>query len=481
MLERVFKFMTTIIVNGLSREQRIAVLEGKQLEQIHIMNTHDQSLVNNIYLGSVEKVVPGMDAAFVHFGREKNAFIHKEDLVSCTPDKKEVPINQLVTQGEKILIQVVRDETEFKGARVTGFIEVSSPSLVYIPNQNYIALSKKFTPSEREKWKMIAEKYIEENEGLLIRTDMKEKDEAAFEDVLQACRKEYQEVLKNAKDCKVPSLLHKENHLIHALKVAMKNKKGKIIIDDFPLFLQMKTQCGDDWELIYHRNEENIFSAFNVDHQLVQLHKRVVWLDNGGFLVIEEGEAMTTIDVNTGKFIGKQQKTETILQTNVLAAKEAMRQIKLRNISGMILIDFINSNRKQDKDIILKEVHLGLKQDKTTTQVIGFTELGILQLTRKVTTASLLQYSSSACPTCHGTGRVENAQAAAFRLERELLSVRNSDYEAAVIELTRDVFDWFSGENIIFKQRLEDETGLKIDFVLVESEKPLFHIKQFIK
>ena len=228
---------------------------------------------------------------------------------------------------------------------------------------------------------------------------------------------------------------------------------------------------------MYYREQENIFAAMKIEHQLERLHKRIVWLENGGFLVVEEGEAMTTIDVNTGKFTGKTDKELTVNTTNKLAAYEAMNQIRLRNISGMILIDFINSDHQED---ILKIVQQLAKKDAITIQVVGFTKLGILQLTRKVTSPSLLQYSTTVCPTCQGTGRVESAQAAAFRLERELLQYRNHDYQYVVVEVSKDVLDWFAGENKFFRERLEKDLSMQMEFVLKESTFSFFRIKQFV-
>lgn len=467
--------MRTILVNSLSREQRIAVLEKEQLQHIHLMNNHEESLVGNIYVARVDKIVPGMDAAFVHYGREKKGFLHKGDLLSSAEYGKEVSISQLVKQGEKILVQVVRDETEHKGARVTGFIEIATPYMVYTPKQNVIAVSKKLPHSIKERWKQLADTHQKENEGMLIRTEMSEMDESFFVQTLQQCREAYQKLKQQLINVKAPALLHQANRLVSILQNEMKKASGTIYIDDFATYQQIQSEAHSDWECIHYRDKENIFIAWEVEHQLDKLSKRVVWLDNGSFLVIEEGEAMTTIDVNTGKYTGKQSKENTVLKTNVIAAKEAMRQIKLRNISGMILIDFINM--KGNKEQLIQAIQYAIKKDTTTTQIIGFTELGILQLTRKVTSPSLLQYATEICPSCHGTGRVESAQAAAFRLERELLQHRNSEYNQAVIELTKDVAYWFTGENSLFKDRLEQETGMKLDFVLVENKIPSFYVK----
>ena len=471
-------FMKNIIVNVLSREQRFAVLENDQLQQVVLSNASEESLVGNIYVGRVEKIVPGMDAAFINFGQQKNGFLHKGDLLSAIGKGKDTPISQLVTQGEKVLVQVVRDETEHKGARVTGIIEISTPNFVYSYGQKHVAVSKKLSMEDRERWRFLADKHRQENEGLLIRTGMNEHDEAYFVDELQRCRADYNELQKQLTIAKSPLLLHKKDHLLTKLMEEMKDGTGSIYVDDYTFYQQLQKEKHENWQLMYERSKENIFSSWNIDNQLSKLYQRIVWLRNGSFLVVEEGEAMTTIDVNTGKFTGKQDKERTITETNMLAATEAMRQIKLRNLSGIILIDFINSSNVMSQKRLIQEIQSCAKRDKQTIQVVGFTDLGVLQLTRKVQSGSLLQATTTVCPTCDGLGRVESAQSAAFRLERELLQYRQSDYSQAIVQVTKSVLFWYSGENAFYKQKLEADTGLEIEFQIIEVEKPVYHIKQ---
>ena len=470
--------MKTILVNGLSREQRIAVLDGKELADIKLLSAEKESLVGNIYAGRIEKIVPGMDAAFVYFGQGKNGFIRKEDLPAYQLAKNPaVPINQLATQGEKLLVQVRKDETEHKGASLSGCVEIASPELVYLPEQHYISLSKKFTPEERKAWKETAETHCGEKEGMLIRTDMRSKDEQFFEELLDRCRAIYKELQASLKGAKPGTLLYSENRLLKTVRELMKQGEGDLYIDSFPLYEELKGSAGN-WNIQHYRERENIFSAWQVDASVDKLHNRIVWLDNGAFLVIEEGEAMTTIDVNSGKYTGKQHKGDTFLQVNLMAAEASMKQIKLRNLSGMILIDFINCSSDAQKEKIMKQIRFSSLQDSATVQVIGFTELGILQLTRKRTSASFKEYTTAPCPVCNGTGRVESAEACAFRLEREILAMRNAGWEEAIVEMTKDVQHWFTGENASHKDRLERDSGLHLAFRLTEGEKPEYRIKE---
>ncbi|MFS0780762.1 ribonuclease E/G [Bacillus sp. 1P06AnD] len=466
--------MKTILIDSIGREKRIAVMSGNELLSFDVWNGVQSSLVGNIYAGRVEKIVPGMDAAFVHYGPYKNGFLHKDDIAK--PGAKEgLPINKLVTEGEKILIQIVRDENEHKGARVTGHIEISTPALVYIAGEGYAAASKKMAPEKRTAWKRLADKYRQKDEGMLIRTEMEEKDEAYFVEQLADCRERYQRLLKKASLAKPPELIFEKNHMLDLLLAEMKAGDGECVVDEFEMFQQLKSLAPDSWEIIFHRKAENLFAAQNIENQIERLYKKIVWLENGRFIVIEEGEAMTTIDVNTGKFTGKRDKAQTIQSTNLLAVRESLRQVKLRNITGMILIDLINGGNQQE---IIREVERIAKQDRTRIHIMGFTDLGILQLTRKVTSPSLRELTTEECPVCGGTGRVESSQSAAFRLERELYGHRYKGYGMIEVDLSADVNQWFSGENAIFKERLQQETGSELIFTPVDSKIPYFQIKR---
>ncbi|WP_050615914.1 ribonuclease E/G [Bacillus testis] len=467
--------MKTILVNAIGRENRIGVLDAGELQTLHIWNHQQRSLVGNIYVGQVEKIVPGMDAAFVRFGPHKNGFLHRADIAKPST-KTEKDISKIITQGEKIMVQVVRDENEHKGARLSGYVEVSTPFMVYTPGQGYVAVSKKLDHHMRERWKDIGEKHQENGEGMLIRTEMAEKDESFFEHELKKCRGKYRQLQSLAAGQKAPGLLFEKNQLIGLIQQEMKkNETGICVVDDFNLYQQLQSLAGEEWELRYHRDPEDLFLAMHAEQQLKRLYKNIVWLDNGGFLVIEEGEAMTTIDVNTGKFTGKKDKSETIQSTNLKAVRLAFSQIRLRNISGMILIDFINGG---DRAELLRAVNREAKKDSMTVKIAGFSDLGILELTRKVTSPSLRQQTTEPCPVCQGSGRVESSQSAAFRLERELYQERKKNLSLIEVEVSADVLQWFSGENTVFKDRLQSEMGCELCFTVKDSLYPYFRIRR---
>ncbi|MGN1401324.1 MAG: Rne/Rng family ribonuclease [Bacillus sp. (in: firmicutes)] len=474
--------MKTIIVNCRAREQRVAVLDGKQLEHIHIMNKVNESLVGNIYAGRVEKVVPGMDAAFVNIGLDKNAFLQREDIAGYQNSiHSEVPINKLIAEGEKLLVQVVRDETAFKGARVSGCIELSTPYMVYLAGRHYISLSKKMTPEERGYWKSVAEQCKQTGEGLLVRTEMRTKDAGFLKEQLEACRKAYGQLQAKLSKAAAGELLFCEDQLEKTIKKIQKRSgQTSIHVDNFEIFQAWKHDYPD-WDVHFYRDAENIFAVWHIESMLAKLYNRVVWLENGSFLVIEEGEAMTTIDVNTGKFTGKHGKKDTAMQVNLMAAEEVMRQIRLRNLSGIILIDFINCSSESEKNRIVQCIKAEQRKDENTLQIAGFTELGILQLTRKVKAESLLQSTTVPCPACNGTGRVENASSAAFRLERELYSYRSQDYSSGIVEATSDILAYYTGENASFKKKLEDDCGMKLTFQTIDEQAPLYRIKELTR
>jgi ribonuclease G len=229
----------------------------------------------------------------------------------------------------------------------------------------------------------------------------------------------------------------------------------------------------------YYNGKENIFSANRLEHEIDKALKRVVWLDNGAYLIFDETEALTIIDVNTGKFSGKTDYQETVLKTNLIASLEIVRQLRLRDIGGIVLIDFIDMKREQDKQTIVDAIETELAKDEKSTKIIGFTPLGILQLTRKKTKVTLSEAIQVKCPVCEGTGRILSPETIGFRLERALLEHRNHSDEAVLVETTKEVKAAFMGAGAGFKETLEEALHLKIYFSIQPSVEPYYIVKQF--
>ncbi|MBU8879550.1 Rne/Rng family ribonuclease [Bacillus sp. FJAT-29790] len=479
--------LNTIIINNLTREKRYALLKDQVVEKLVINQPKQHSSVGNIYLGIVEKVLPGMNAAFVEIGEGKSGYLHRDKLASfvIADDEKAVKdarsISSYVHQGEKLLVQVEKDATGTKGPRLTGVIELQGSNLIYMPHGRYVAVSKKMEDSlTREKWRQFGYQMKEPEEGLIFRTSCENIDQGYLTVELKKLRQDYRGVLQKAESLKKPGKLLERNAFIDdVLEEIKKMETGEIIVDDADT--KAAIQKNSHLPIQLYSGKENIFSAYRLEHEIEKALKRIVWLENGAYLIFDEAEALTVIDVNTGKYAGKYDLRETVIKTNEWAAMEVARQIRLRDIGGMILIDFIDMKEEKDRRHILSKLEVELKKDERRTNLIGFTPLGILQLTRKKTKPAISEALTVRCPTCEGTGRILSPETVAFRLERELWEHRGGDYEAVLIHASIDVQKTFSGEQNIHKRRIEELTGLEVIFVDSNSEKPFYEIRQFGK
>ncbi|RFU65859.1 Rne/Rng family ribonuclease [Peribacillus glennii] len=461
--------MKKIIVNMATREKRFAVLENNKLVKLEVVPPSQESLVGNIYLGKVTKVLPGMDAVFIDFGQKKNGFLHRDQLPSFQSGNpvEEGPIGKYVRQGEKLLVQVTRDETAGKGAKLTGLVELSMEYLVYIYGIDYVGVSKKFKdPHSQQNWRDAAFKHKRTDEGLIIRTSMENQGLEIFLKQLNTLRETYADIHRRSAALKSPGLLYSKDTFLERVQTEIKPEEtGEVIIDDFAGFKQLEEWLSvrqGPWKAVYYKGRENIFSKEKIEPQLDRTFKKIVWLDNGGYLIIEETEALTVIDVNTGKYTGKAEKEQTALQTNLQAASVAANQIRLRNIGGIIVIDFINMKDSRHKRAIIEAIIEETKHDENRTTVVGFTELGILQLTRKKTSPSLSEKLQKTCPCCDGTGSIDSPETIAFRLEREMMEHRNRDEEAVWIEISEAAAEVLLGEGDAYRPALEAAIGMKI-------------------
>jgi ribonuclease G len=475
-----------LIINSLTREKRFAFLKNEKLERLYIEQPSQQSLVGSIFLGTVEKVIPGMNAAFVNFGEEKSGFLSREKLPSYVldPRSKEEKANRSISsylhQGEKLLVQVEKDAAGTKGARLTAIIEIQGDHVIYMPSGNYTAVSKKVSePDVRQRWREFGGQIKTEEEGLIFRTSsITQSDERIYQEVNEL-RERYQQLEAQAEKMKKPGLVEAKDFFYEELLGTMeKMQSGEVIADNLHLKKRLELY-GKHLNVIYHNKLENIFSTYGLEKEIERAMKKVVWLDNGAYLIFDEAEALTIIDVNTGRYSGKNNLRETVVATNRLAAVEIARQLRLRDLGGMILIDFIDMKNQADRENVRKVMETSLASDGRRTRIAGFTDLGILQLTRKKTKLAISEALLSPCSVCSGTGKILSAESVAFRLERELWEQRKSDSEAVLISATEEVISLFSGENDVHMVRLEEAIGLKLYWNQLESAKPEYNILQF--
>ncbi|WP_203361608.1 Rne/Rng family ribonuclease [Bacillus sp. REN10] len=469
--------MNTLIVSVKGREQRVAVVQNGRAEQFHVFQPAEQSHVGFLYYGVIEKVEKGMNACFVNIGLRQNGYLHRDQL----PGHQNRSIGQLVHQGQKIIVQVMKDGTETKGPRLSAVIEWPGEKLVYLPDGGYTALSKKVTDAQkRERVASWAKNWKREEEGLILRTAAFDATEEALLSEAEQLRSEHEQLVKNVLTSKAPSLLREKPLLIEELFARMQSLHTGELICDSVEFLSLLTKDPrfqpSQWAVKHHSADEDLFSANGMDSELEKALKRIVWLPSGGFLVIERTEAMTVIDVNTGKFTGKSSQAQTVLLTNKEAAIEAARQLRLRDISGIIIIDFIDMFHDQDRLVIERLLKQEVKKDAKSVSIREFTSLGLMQITRKKTKPSVLETLTEPCPICQGSARVKSAETVAFELERQLLQYARDEQEAILVELTQEVREIFVGEQRQFHQQLEALLHKKIIYRLIDAPIPMAKI-----
>ncbi len=447
-------------MNVATTAKRIALIGENGLEQLHLEQQNKQQVVGNIYIGRVTNVVPGMQAAFVDLGLSKNGFIHRDDLASYQAAKgseyANKSISHFVREGEAVLVQVVKEGIGTKGPKLTGLIELSTEALVYVPHGNYIAISKKIADeNEREKWRSFGQEHRKDQEGFLFRTAVEQQSIEELTHTINQVRKTYEDLRQKSATLKVPALVYDAYDFIETtISSMLKNTVNEIVVDDFDVFQLLKEQRLDSQvTLTYYREKEGIFTYYRIEEEMEKLLKRVVWLKSGAYLVIDETEALTVIDVNTGNFTGKTSFKETALKVNTEAAIEVARQMKLRNIGGIVIVDFINMSSERDRQAVIQEMKKQVSKDEVRTTVVGFTELGLLQITRKKTNESLHASVTKPCPVCQGKGRTLDDETVIYEIERHLLQYKNTDYEAIWIETRASIIERLKKDDMLQKVR----------------------------
>lgn len=440
-----------IIIDARMIEKRIAILENGKLVDLKIERPSSQPMPGSIYKGRVTKVLPGMQAAFVDIGTEKNGFIHRDDLVSFQRSsydhgkKQQMNISSFVKEGEELLVQVVKEEFGTKGAKLTGMLSIPGRHLVYLPKSAHVGVSKKIKSSdEREKWREIGQKWVGDEDGMIFRTSSEGQNDKALKIEYDHLARQYEAIIQQVEAAKCPSLIHQENNWYERIgRYIVTKSVEEIIIDDRDgyetLLKWAENASGLKEKIKLYTGKENIFAHYAIESEIEKALWPHVWLKNGASLRIDHTEALTVIDVNTDKYIGRTNRQETVLNTNLLAAEEIARQIRLRDISGMIVIDFITMKEKEDQSKVIAALKRWLTNDPMTTVIYGFTAMGVLELTRKKERRPLYDVLSSKCPVCSGTGHVLSAETIAYQLERALWERRFMDEEGIWIECSGQV------------------------------------------
>jgi len=462
-----------IIDVGLT-EERIAIFEDSRMVEIHIERIEDDKIVGNIYKGKAINVLPGIEAAFIDIGIEKNAFLHLEkssqETAGKEPSSKDQTASMLtldnIKNNQEFIVQVVKEAIIPKGARVTTNISLPGRYLVFIPESSNIGISHRIEDEkERERLKKIIQAIRPKKIGLIVRTAGWGKDEADFLADLDFLVRLWKKISRRAKRAKAPMLLHEDLALTFRIIRDLFNEEvDEIIINSKTIYKNMLTflQTLSLNELTsrakLYSGEKPIFEEYGVEKEINKALQRKVWLKCGGYLIFDQAEALTVVDVNTGKFVGKKDMRKTILKTNLQAADEIGLQLRLRDIGGIIIIDFIDMDNQEDKDKLLKQLEESMRKDKTKTNIIQNSELGLVEVTRKRSRRDLENVLRAACPYCSGTGRVLSAETVSNNVLRKLNELcTTSRAEAVLLAVNTKVEEMLAGSKMLLIKQLEKE------------------------
>jgi len=408
-----------IVVHGRRDETTVALLEDGKLTEFFVERPNVRKLVGNIYKGRVVNVLPGMGAAFVDIGLEKNAFLYIDDLLPAHLEhqpKVKPSIDTLVRAGDTLLVQIVREPVGTKGARVTTHYALTGRWLVYMPEAGYIALSKKIDDEdERRRLKALGEKLCREQEGVILRTVANGEGFEALEADMNLLRERWRRIEAMAARAAAPSEVYTDEELLPRLIRDIVNEQMDEMVVDSPERLREAKRMLEAiapqlaGRVRLHEGGKPVMEAFGVKNQLEIALQPKQWLASGGYVVIDQTEALTVIDVNTGKYTGTTNLEETVLTTNIEAAEEIARQLRLRDIGGIIVIDFIDMELEENRRRITEALEAAVQKDRTKAHIVGWTKLGLLEMTRKKVREQKDMMFFVPCKTCGGRGKVRTS------------------------------------------------------------------------
>ncbi|BAS28610.1 Rne/Rng family ribonuclease [Limnochorda pilosa] len=470
-----------IVVNAGHGETRAAVLEDRRLAELYIERDEDERVVGNIYKGRVENVLPGMQAAFVNIGLERNAFLYVDDALAHYRNGmggddepaervKARSIKDVLHEGEEVIVQVTKEPIGTKGARVVTNLTLPGRYLVLMPTVEYVGVSRRIDDEEeRTRLKALAKRLRPKGMGLIVRTIAGGKDEEDLVRDGQFLLKVWDRVRRKAGEEKAPALLYKDYDLVYRLvRDAFTPEVTKFVVDseeEYQKTLELLETLSPNLKDRVYRYHEGppIFESYQIEPEIEKALDRKVWLQSGGYIVIDQTEALVSIDVNTGRFIGTTNLADTVLRTNLEAASEIARQLRLRNFGGIIVVDFIDMDSREHEQMVLRRLEEELRKDKTKTHVLGFTHLGLVEITRKKTKQNVPDILQKPCPHCDGSGRVLSEATVAHRLERELRKLTHASPAGAfMVEAHPSVAALLIGPGGANLKRLEQDLNRSV-------------------
>ncbi len=473
-----------ILVNFGPTETRAALVENGVLQEVYVERARSKGYVGNIYKGKVVRVLPGMQAAFVDIGQERAGFIHAADIAPLNKDgmeekgREEADIRDLLREGQAILVQVTKDPIGTKGARLTTHLSVSARYLVYMPKTDHVGVSNRIEDEgERERLRVavseLAEEYKDQYSvgGFIIRTVA----EGASKEELQAdipfVFRLWHDLEGSIKNAKAPSIIYEDMPLfMRTVRDLMRPNIEKVRIDSRESYAGMKKFAKHyapdiGARLEHYPGERPLFDLYGVENEIQKALQKKVLLKSGGYLIIEQTEAMTTIDINTGAFVGHRNLEETIFKTNLEAAAAIARQLRVRNLGGIIIIDFIDMKEEEHQRQVLRSLEKNMEKDRAKTSITGVSELGLVEMTRKRTRESLGQVLCETCPVCDGRGTLKSAETVCYEIFREILrEARTYENEKFLVLASQMVIDRLLDEESNNVADLESFIGRTIQF-----------------
>jgi len=475
-----------IVINADPIETRVAVLEDAALVEFLAERDEDRRRVGEIFKGRVNKVLPGMEAAFIDVGLPKAAFLHisdtlpamldlegfdLEDVDAERPPARSIAIQDLLQKGQEILVQVVKEPIGTKGAKVSGRISLPGRFLVLMPGLGRIGVSRKIAErEERARLKAVLKELKPANAGLICRTASKGQSKRELAQDARYLVDLWQEIEEEAAKHEAPALVHRDLGMATGLiRDIFTSQVDRVVVDSKEVYKEIMRYLRVVAPELKSRvklytGEGPIFDEYGIEAEIERSFDRKVWLRKGGYIVIDSTEAMVTIDVNTGRFTGKRSQEDTILKTNLEAAKEVARQLRLRDLGGIIVVDFIDMEEEASRRAVTEAFRAAIRGDRARTKVYPLSELGLVEMTRQRVREPLLHYFSEACVYCGGTGKNLSMPASAMRVERGLrrVGVRTKEKDVQVRvhpDLAVFLFDE-RGERLA---RLERQYGLTLD------------------
>jgi ribonuclease G len=490
--------MQEILINWSPQETRVALVEYGAVQELHVERTLERGLVGNVYLGKVSRVLPGMQSAFIDIGLERTAFLHVADIISpfspgsraasgnIAPDHRgaggSVPIERLVFEGQSLLVQVIKDPIGTKGARLSTQISIAGRLLVFLPQDNHIGVSQKI-PSDlrdalRSRMQALSDAAAaDENNGVvpentggfILRTNGEDSSDAELAEDIAYLRKTWSRIRDLSTRLPPMSLLHQDLSLLQRVLRDLAGEDTQTIRIDSREQFETLQKFGHEFmpkaaeKLQLYKGERPIFDLFNVDEEIARALGRRVDLKSGGYLVVDQTEALTTIDVNTGGYVGARNFDDTVFKTNLEAAQAIARQLRLRNLGGIIIIDFIDMEEEEHRHQVLQALEKALVGDHARNHISSVSPLGLVEMTRKRTRESLEHMLCGSCPTCEGRGFVKTTETVCYEIFREILrQSRQFQFQELMVLAHQDVIERLLDEESAALAELEVHTGKPI-------------------